>query len=194
MKIKAALISLLITVPSVGLAGFSKHNHALKMYSGSSMAANEVDEVKGGGPTAGLEYRFYLTDVFSIGANADFYDYGEHFSDEDQTDVDVVLLSGGIMGRLDFWTQSEWASYLGFGITGNNLERDFHDPDGIRTENTTRSGYFGALGFDAPFTEFWMWGAELRSMNSLGVSSHALALRLSLTRRFGHTKKPADSF
>ena len=169
-------------------AGYGKGNHAASVSLGGVIGASELDEVRGIGPGGGVGYRYYLTDIFSLGADVSLDTFGGHYSDSDETDVDARLFSTSLVGRLDFWPRNEYATYVSLGAGSQYVERTYHEPLGDRTEKTGRAGYFLALGFEAPLLAKWMWGAELRSSDPIGVSSDTLGLKLTLSRRFGKDK------
>jgi hypothetical protein len=167
-------------------AAYQKRDHVVMTSVGGVLGSNELDEVKGLGPNAGLQYRYYTADPFSFGADVEFNDYGQHYNDEDETDVDVTLVATTLLARVDFFPRNEWASYLALGFGSHYIRQVIHEQPADRTESTGRGGYFIALGFEAPLkSKRWMWGGELRSIDPLGVSADSLALKATLSRRFG---------
>lgn len=175
----------LCTFVSASYAGYERGNHVVSLSAGGVIGANDLNEVKGIGPGGGAAYRYYLSDMFSVGADVALDDYGDHYSEADETDVDVRILTTGLTGRLDFWPRNPVASYVSMGFGSAYVEREFHEESGNRTETTGRASYFIALGFEAPLKAKWMWGGELRSTDPLGISANALGLKLSMSRRFG---------
>lgn len=184
-----ALVMLSLT--SQAQAGYGKGNHVISFSAGGVMAANSGGEVKGAGLGGGAAYRYYTHDAFSIGVDAAYDDYGQHYSEDDEQDIHVKLITTALVGRIDFWPRNEYASYFSLGAGSAYIEREFQESK--KTENTGRANVFLALGFEAPLKRRWMWGAELRSTDPLGISVNAIGLKLTMSRRFGkEVKAPSN--
>jgi opacity protein-like surface antigen len=183
---------LIVAFSSLAEAGYQKGNHVVSASFGGVIGANELSHVKGTGLGGGAAYRYYLADMFSVGADLALDDYGDHYSEANETDVDIRLFSTAMLGRLDFWPRNPVASYVSMGFGSTYVEQTFREPAGDRTETTGRASYFIAIGIEAPLRDKWMWGGELRSIDPLGISANALALKLSLSRRFGPSAPTLD--
>ncbi|MCG3204633.1 MAG: hypothetical protein KCHDKBKB_01348 [Elusimicrobia bacterium] len=189
--ISALLLGSLITPPCVH-AGYGKSNHVLAGSFGAVLGANDLDQVKGSGPGGGVSYRYYVSDIFSFGVDVALDYFGDHYSEEDETDIDTQMLSTMLLWRVDFWPRNEFATYASLGTGSLYVEREFHEPTGDRTETTGLAGYFLALGFEGPLFKRWMWGAELRGTDPVGISADSLGLKFTLSRRFGKEMAPLN--
>lgn len=194
MKVACATICASLAASFVGIAdaAFTKGNQVVGLSVGGVIATDDLDGVQGAGIGGGVAYRYYLSHWGSLGGDVSYDAFGDHYSDESKSHVNVHLLTTSLTGRLDFWGHNDWTNYLTLGAGTHYLEQEFHDPGQQDTEKSGRFGFFAALGFEGPLVRSWMWGAELRSVNPLsGVSANALGLRLTMSRRFGKVPSSA---
>jgi hypothetical protein len=175
-----SMLLLLLLIPTLVIAGYGKAHQVVTGSLGGVLGADASDAVQGTGASAGLAYRTYTSDIFSLGLDVSYDHYKDRSSDSDQ--VDYTLVTPSLLGRLDFWPNNEWASYVSLGMGPRFIHKEFHKDS--HTESSSKLGGFLALGIEGPLSPNWMWGGELRSTDPLGQGSDSLALRVQISRSF----------